>query len=339
MLLELENMTVDFPKVMEEYIESKIYFLKHIINDNIRNFIGLGGELKTIFGMCYGVGEDDKSNLFIEKDELKKLYKKLSEMNSEEIIDKYKITAKQEEMLLPSVILLNSFLRLTKAAGINAPLTTLRHGILFDMADEIFHTERKKNFQKDIISSVWYIAKKYGVIKSHAAYVEKLALEIFDQTGRLHKLGDRERLFLQVAAILHDSGNYVSFSEHDFHSFNVIRKQNIMGFSTDELFVIANIARYHANDMPSNSHDNYRLLSYREKIVVSKLASILKLAESLDISHAKKIDKLETTLSGDELIFTIYAKANTLLEEWDFMNNAHLFEEIMGIKLIIKSRG
>ncbi len=44
--------------------------------------------------------------------------------------------------------------------------------------------------QNNIISSVWYMAEKYGVDKKHASYVEKMSISLFDKTWNYHKLGD-----------------------------------------------------------------------------------------------------------------------------------------------------
>jgi len=46
-LSQLEQQTLDFPSLMEEFIESKIYLLEPRIKKlDIKNFIGLGGEIK-----------------------------------------------------------------------------------------------------------------------------------------------------------------------------------------------------------------------------------------------------------------------------------------------------
>lgn len=340
-LSDLETMTIDFPGVMEEFIKSKIYLLESTIkNMKIKNFIGLGGELNTIYGICNGSPFAREEKHFIEKEALNKLYTHIRRMSNEQIMDTYDVSRKEGEILLPSIILFHTFLKLTDAGGIYTPMISLRNGLLSDMVDEMFDTQIRKESLNDIISSVWYIAEKYAVDKKHAAFVEKIALSIFDQTWKLHRLGERERLYLQVASILHDSGNYVNFSEHDIHSYNIIRIRNIMGLSNRELTLIANIAMFHANEIPTHSHANYVALETHEKIIVSKLSAILKLAESLDISHNQKISRLEVSNFGEnKLVFILYSSQDILLEEWDFRNHSQFFEEVMGMEPILKHKG
>ena len=50
------------------------------------------------------------------------------------------------------------------------------------------------------------VARKYWPEMEHSEHVRKLALELFDALQDLHKLGKRERCWLECAAILHDIG-------------------------------------------------------------------------------------------------------------------------------------
>lgn len=331
-LYDLEEKTISFPKIMEEFIDGKIFMLKSkIMSMNIKTFIGLGGELDTILKLC-----KIKNDFFIESDKIEKLYLELKSMNTEQMMNYYKISSHTAQLLLPAVLIFHSFMKMTMADSIYAPMITLRQGILFDLVEELFDSPGKRTSQNDIISSVWYIAEKYGVEKAHAAYVEKISSEIFDKTYKWHRLSDKDKLYLQVAAILHDTGNYVSHSEHGTHSYNIIRTQNIMGFSDRDLEVIANIARYHTSKIPAYSDTNYYSLDHREKIIVSKLSAILKIAESMDVTHLQKIDHIDTTVSNDILYMKLHSTLDITLEKWDIMNNVEFFQEVMGIEIKLK---
>ncbi len=112
----------------------------------------------------------------------------------------------------------------------NKPVVRLRF-VRIEYINILKVPPRKQESLNDVISSVWYIANKFGVDKQHAHHVEKLALSIFDLTWKYHRLVERDRLFLQVAAILHAIGYYVNFSDHHIHAYSMIKTQNIMGFS------------------------------------------------------------------------------------------------------------
>ncbi len=335
-LSDLETKTIEFSETMEQYIESKIYALKSRIQKfEIYHFLGLGGELNTICGIIRKKKGISKKDYFIKKEELLELTKEIGDMDNFQIKTTFGLSNQTAELLLPSILIFYCFLKITKAKGIQIPKLSLRQGILYDLSDEILNIPRKKELINDIISSVWYIGEKYQIDKEHAFFVEKFSLEIFDHTKKLHKLGDRERLYLQVAAILHDVGNFISANNHNLHSYNVIRAQSIIGFSDIELELIANAARYHSEAIPTEVHKNYRYLSDENKMVVSTLAAILKLSEALDISHMQKIKELKLLGTKDNLFFNLRADSDLILEEWNFSRHVDFFEEVIGVKPII----
>lgn len=227
---------------------------------------------------------------------------------------------------------------MTVADGLYVPNASLRHGLLAEMVDERFETSRKQDFQSDIISSVWFLAGRFGIDKPHVQKVVEIALAIFDQTRQLHRLAPRDRFLLEVSAILHDVGHFLNSNEHQLYSEQIIRSSDIMGLSNLELEIVASVARYHSEEIPLPSHPLYSSLDYNNKIQVSKLAAILKLAETLDISHRQKIQKVEIARHKGELQFTLTTRDNTLLEEWSFSGHLDFFEEVMGYRPVFKRR-
>ncbi|MBU3216343.1 HD domain-containing protein [Clostridium estertheticum] len=335
-LSDLEAKTIEFSETMQQYIESKIYTLKPQIKKfEINHFLGLGGELNTICGIIRKKSGANKKDYYIKKEALLSLTKEISNMDNFQIKTTFGLSNKTAELLLPSILIFYCFLKMTKAEVIQIPKLSLRQGILYDLSDEILNIPRKEELIHDIISSVWYIGEKYQIDKEHATFVEKLSLEIFDHTKSLHKLGERERLYLQVAAILHDVGGFISANNHNFHSYNIIRAQSIVGFSDIAIEIIASAARYHSEEIPIKAHNNYRALSDVDKMIVSTLAAILKLSEALDISHMQKIKEIKLLETRDNIFFNLKSKGDIILEEWNFSKYVDFFEEVIGVKPII----
>lgn len=335
-LAELERKTLDFPSLMEEYLESKIYFIRPLINNlNVQNFIAIGSQMQAITSIAIEKGLC-RDQYYITKDAIKKLFEEIRHMNTEEIGHSFGLHRNEADIILPTMIILNRFLDLTPATKVYVPVVSLRQGLLADVADETLDTLRKTDFANDIVTSVWYLANKFDVDVTHATHVEKLALSIFDQTTDVFKTGETERRYLRLASIMHDVGQYINASEHALHSYNIIKSQDILGLSNQDLTIIANVARYHTNeDFPHPAHDNYRYLSEPDKLTVSKLAAILKLAESLDVSHRQKILDVKVTMQRGDMLFHLENSEDTLLEEWHFKSNSSFFEEVIGYKPVI----
>jgi exopolyphosphatase / guanosine-5'-triphosphate,3'-diphosphate pyrophosphatase len=119
----------------------------------------------------------------------------------------------------------------------------------------------------------------------HALQVARLALQLFDATRRLHRLGSRERELHEFAALLHDVGRSVSASKHHRHSSYLIRNGALEAFAPEEVSVIAAIARFHRGAIPRLSHEEIAQLPSGVRAAVLRLAAILRVADALDRSH------------------------------------------------------
>ena len=101
------------------------------------------------------------------------------------------------------------------------------------------------------------LGERCGYWAEHAQQVARLALSIFDQTRSVHGLGEREREWLEYAALLHDVGVHISYERHHRHSYYLIKNGDLRGFEPHEIEVIALVARYHRQGTPKKSHEGY----------------------------------------------------------------------------------
>ncbi|MBP2026249.1 exopolyphosphatase/guanosine-5'-triphosphate,3'-diphosphate pyrophosphatase [Acetoanaerobium pronyense] len=337
-LSEIESDTMDFPKVLEDYIESKSYLIKeNLLKYNVSNFIGLGGELSSIYKACKKTDEE-KSMKKLSKDSLKEFYKEARNLSSEELSEILGINEKQSEMVVPTLAISQKFIEMTKSKDIYVPRASLRHGILADMADEAYDTQRKIDFIEDIRHSIVDIAIKYRVDYQHVEHVKDMALKIFDKTKKIHFLSERDRLLMEIASLLHDIGKYVNVNNYQVYSFHIIKALDIMGISDREMDIIAHVAKFHADEEPQGSK-SYEVLSYDNKIRISKMAAIVKLADALDLSHKNKIKSIDVKIKGSTLTITASSNEEIPLEKWYFHKISDFFEEVMGYKPILKQKG
>ena len=212
----------------------------------------------------------------------------------------------------------------------------LREGVILDSIEKL-HIKGEVDHLHDIrFSSVIHLAAGYRYEKKHSHQVAELALQIFDQTSQLHKLGDNEREYLEAAAILHDIGFYVSHSQHHQHSYYLIRNSELLGFSEEEKEIIANVARYHRKSHPKLKHAGFALLSDEERNIVSRLSAILRIADGLDRSHAMLITEIKTNIRNKTVIFEIASNntAHLEMEIWGAERKKELFEEVYGKNVI-----
>ncbi len=339
-LSKLERRTLNFPNLIGEYIESEIDTLKtQLLQHPIHNFLVIGSEIHVMHDILAS-GKKDYNRTYMGREPFYKFFHKVIGKSQQQITGEYLLNSESVETLVPAMLMYEKFLSFTDTDKIFTPSVSLCDGLVRYMADAKFDLENMVFSQKDIIISVRRLGEKYSYDKKHAEQVEKVALLLFDNSRRLHGYSDKERLFLQIAAIAHDIGKFINIKEHNVLSHNILLNSDILGLSKNDLLIIANTIRYHAVNMPKMDDLNYKSLDYASRIMVSKLAAFLKIADALDRSHKQKLSDIKIILGDQSLSIKAETNRDSLLEEWEFENKSNLFKEVYGITptLIIKRK-
>jgi exopolyphosphatase/guanosine-5'-triphosphate,3'-diphosphate pyrophosphatase len=130
-------------------------------------------------------------------------------------------------------------------------------------------------------------------------------------------VGNRERLLLQVAAILHDTGKFVNTKGHYLHSYFIIKNSDIIGLNSQEIEIVAHVAMYHGKRFPVSTMKASAACS-GTKICGFQTGCCYSNGDALDRSHRQKFEDLEITLKKDRL--TILGVLTVIL----CWNNGHL---------------
>ena len=102
-----------------------------------------------------------------------------------------------------------------------------------------------------------------------------------------------------MAALLHDIGNYVNLRGHHKHSQYILSRRPRSSASPATTWrIVANVARYHRRATPQKSHLPYMALDRDTRVVVNKLAAILRLANALDADHLQKVKDVQAAARG-----------------------------------------
>jgi putative phosphoesterase len=179
------------------------------------------------------------------------------------------------------------------------------------------------------------ISKKYWPDTEHYAQVTRLALGLFDDLVNVHNMGQRERCWLECAAILHDIGLSKSTGSHHKKSAKLILNDTQLSFTSQERRIIASIARYHRKGLPKQSHYN---LSTLDRVTLQKvkiLASLLRVADSLDYTHMSTIKTLNIKAGTKRITVECLSEAKSVLEEQSFNKKKDLFEKVFAKKLVL----
>ena len=217
------------------------------------------------------------------------------------------------------------------------PEASLRAGLLIDLARG--GTGGFEELRHQVLASALALGEKYNVDPRHAGHVAQLAVRLFDGTAAEHGLGERDRLLLEVAALLHDAGIYISLRGHHKHSLYLLSVSEIFGCSRDDMAIIANVARYHRRALPQKSHLPFMALDRGTRVRVGKLSAILRLANALDSDHLQKIRDVRLLPEDDTLVLEVEGAGDLTMERLASMARADLFTDLFGQRIVFREAG
>jgi len=282
------------------------------------------------------LAETSERFTILEKKDFAGFVGKIGKMLPEEIASQYALSYDHAESLYPALLFYSNFLAETKAEQIIIPKLSIRDGLLLELA-QLFSGYRRTDVSRQVLNSAQHLGAKYMYDKGHASNVASLALKLYDLLVADHGMGLRERLLLEVSAILHDIGTYISPAGHHKHSYYLVDAAEIFGLRKTDKNIVANVVRYHRRTPPRETHVSYMSLAKADRAIVSKLAAILRVADALDTGHQQKIRSF--TMERSEDAYGIWVPQETgdiSLERESLRRKGDLFADVFGAPIELK---
>ncbi len=302
-----------------------------------RQFIALGGDARFTADETQGETTSEAVRS-IERERFLAFCEETAALDEEELVERHRLPLVSVETLAPALLVYRELLHETQATHVLVPKATLRAGLLLDMV----RTEEGhgiEDFSRQVLASAAALGEKYRYDSAHAGNVAHLSTLLFDQLHAEHGLDGRARLFLEVAALLHDIGAFVSLRGHHKHTQYILSAAEIFGLSREDMAVISNVARYHRRAAPNKSHLPYMALDSAARIVVSKLAAILRVANALDADHLQKIRDVRVLREGDHWVLEVDGAGDLTIERLAALARADLLTEVFGRKVSFREAG
>ena len=257
----------------------------------------------------------------------------------EQIAQEMDIDPEYASLVIPTMVICKNFLEIFQAESVWVPGVSLLDGIAYDYGEKKKFIKSVHNFENDILVASKNIAKRYSTGKDHIKGTTDIALTIFDSMKKVHGMGARERLLLQIAVQLHDCGKYISMADVAECSYRIIMATEIIGLSTEERKVIASAVRYNTTEFVYyGNYDDGPEIDRERYLLVAKLTAILRLANAMDRSHYQKVESLRVVLKDRELQMIIDSSRDISLELGLLRDKVKFFEEVFGIRLVLKRK-
>jgi exopolyphosphatase/guanosine-5'-triphosphate,3'-diphosphate pyrophosphatase len=303
-----------------------------------RQFVALGGDARFAAAQVRGQEVPPAGVLEVGKEAFLAFCEEQVGADVESLVERFGLPLAEAETLAPALLVNRELLLETQAEALLVPDASLRAGLLLDMLrSEQGHGI--EDFSRQVLLSAAALGEKYRYDAQHGRHVAFLATRLFDELKAEHGLGSRDRLLLEVAALLHDVGLYVGLRGHHKHSQYILSVSEIFGLSRDDLAIVSNVARYHRRAAPNKSHLPYMALDSATRVVVNKLAAMLRLANALDADHLQKVKDLRVVQEDDAWVLEVEGAGDLTMERLAALGRSDQLTEVFGRKLSFREAG
>ncbi len=334
-LKDLERGSRHYDQLIQEFIRNDLTaFQRLFLKDrDIKNVILMGDFLTdTIF-------REQIRDRIITRSEFSARYEETVNKTEQILAEEMEIDTEYASLVVPTMVICKSFLDIFNAESLWVPGVSLPDGLAYDYGEKKKFIKSVHNFENDILVAARNIAKRYSSGKSHIQGTTDLALAIFDSMKKIHGMGARERLLLQIAVQLHDCGKYISLGDVAECSYRIIMATEIIGLSTEERKIIASAVRYNSSEFVNYEDNDSESVVDRERyLLIAKLTAILRLANAMDRSHYQKVQDLKAVLKDRELQLVIDSSRDISLELGLLKEKVEFFEEVFGIRLVLRRK-
>lgn len=172
----------------------------------------------------------------------------------------------------------------------------------------LFNTVIPLTLEKPISDTLGYslglLNDYYDRKPNNTQHVYDIAMLLYKQLKVLHKLGRSYVKVLRIASYMCNAGYRINMFENEKIRFDTIMRSEIYGVSHSEIVLAGFIAMcVNADNFNLSDWVKYKdILKEEDMVVVKKLAVILKIAESFDITHFGNVVDINCDILGDSVI-------------------------------------
>ncbi|MFN7337898.1 MAG: HD domain-containing protein, partial [bacterium] len=248
---------------------------------------GAGGGFASSESMAQAVGYCRK----IPRSELSRQIRKLRGMTIDERCRVPGLESKRADIIVPSLCVIHELMKFIGAAH----FVNYGDGVRDGMLVEAF--EGPEVECQDIVGSSAELAARAPKVLKHAQQVRFLAIKM---AAALESMDSRRFAFigrrlpvLESAALLHDVGVSIDYSEHHQWSARIVSSEVFNSIDEHERAMVSELVRHHRRtplDIKTARRVGFDASQARELVVLS---NILRAADALDRSHRSRVQDIQ----------------------------------------------
>ncbi|MEE2640871.1 MAG: exopolyphosphatase [Planctomycetota bacterium] len=321
----------ELPNIMKEQVRQMANRFKRSI-PKLKNpqFIGMGGDLRFAAAQMYS--DDQESELReLKIGEFEEFANSIVAKSPDELVNQYSVSLPEAESLGPSLLAYAQLVKALRLDSFHVSNTNLRDGLVREM---ILPEVWGKEFREQVIRYSLNLGRMYKFDEVYSTHVADLSHALFRELHSEHGLDRKHELILYLAALLHEIGQFVNQRGYHKHTLYLIRNSDFFGLGQKDILLVSLVARYHRRAHPQPSHDGYTSLDRVDRITVSKLAALLRIAISLNVTRQQKVSEMQAEI-GSEWIQLRIPSTELSLEKLAIQSAGTLFNETFGKRITI----
>ncbi len=319
-LLEMLGKDGDFNALLADYLAGTRKKLKEQLGRRkARLCVATGGNAGAIGELAHKLLATESADT-ISTDELNQLIKALSLISFEERIRDLGLRPDRADVILPAAMVFHAIMELAGASTMLMPEASLLDGVILDMVDSEQQTFASQ--RRNLLAWARSLKKKYHVSHKFGKEVARLSLELFDQSTELHQLPHRDRLLLEIASLVHEIGLYVRVGGYHRHSAYLISVSPLLGLSSHEKTILAQVVRYQRKAAPSLNSQSFADLEAPDQQKVWHLSALLRLGIALNKERRSRVHDVHIEISPDNISLHLEGDGDLMLERWAILQTA-----------------
>lgn len=317
--------------VLEQEVSNTLHQLQGDFSTGNPSMILLGGDARFL---AMQVNPEWNRNQLqpVTLKKWKNLTDQLMGLTLEQIVERHHLTFAEAETLVPALYAYGRFAEALGCQNLKVSGYTMRDGLLQETVQREGWTE---SYMEQMLDSALQLGRKFALDEKHGQEVAGLALQLFDELQDEHHLGPRHRMLLNMAALLHEIGTFISANSHHKHSMYILANTTIFGLGKRDGKIVANVARYHRRSPPKPTHTFYQSLDRRDRIVVQQLSALLRVADALARSRGRRISRILCERREETLFIRVPDVDNLHLENSAMRVKGQMFEQVFGMNVIL----
>ncbi len=266
------------------------------------------------------------------------LANRLTTMTNAERLQVPGIGPKRSEIIIGGALVYAEILERLKLSGMRYSPLGLRDGILAQMlAEADSRASVHRAIEQERWAGVMAICKRYQVDQKRAEPVRTDVCRLFDELQRVHMLPPEFREWVAAAAMMQETGKYISHQGHHRHTQYIIANSEMFGFSPAQRGVVAAVARYMGKSRPDPMDRPLRSVPMEEHSNVSRAIVLLRLAIALNQDQASEHVHFVTRVYPKRVLLELHPRhGGAELERWSLKKEKTYFREVFRRDLVVE---